>query len=85
MRPDRLFGRTLAVLAMIVTALLGGAGAAFAVDYGQTGDGQGPGGSGGLAWTGAAAILPLSVIGGALVVLGVCLVIMMRRRASDRQ
>jgi hypothetical protein len=82
MRPDRLVGRTLAVLALTVTVLLGGAGAAFAVDYGQTGDGSG--GSGGLAWTGAAAILPLSVIGGALVVLGVCLVMVVRKRASER-
>jgi hypothetical protein len=83
MRPDRLVGRTLAVFAVTVTALLSGAGAAFAVDYGQTGDGNG-GSGGGLAWTGAAAILPLSVIGGALVVLGVCLVILMRRRAAER-
>lgn len=84
MRPDRLVGRTLAVLAITVTALIGGGSAAFAVDYGQTGDGSsGPGGN--LAWTGAAAILPLSVIGGALVVLGVCVVILMRKRASERE
>jgi len=84
MRPDRLVGRTLAVLGLTVTVLLGGAGAAFAVDYGQTGDGSG-GSGGGLAWTGATAILPLSVIGGALVVLGVLCVILMRKRASERQ